>query len=58
MLPLDRNGNIPLVHQRGEAIREKIVWGEYNRGEADPDRRSGPEILWRQSDHGATRSPF
>jgi GntR family transcriptional regulator len=29
MQPLERNGNIPLVYQLGEAVREKIVRGEY-----------------------------
>jgi DNA-binding GntR family transcriptional regulator len=29
MQPLDRNGNIPLVYQLGEAVRDKIVRGEY-----------------------------
>jgi hypothetical protein len=29
MQPLDRNGNIPLVYQLGETIRDKIVRGEY-----------------------------
>jgi GntR family transcriptional regulator len=29
MRPLDRNGNIPLVYQLGEAVRDKIVRGEY-----------------------------
>jgi GntR family transcriptional regulator len=29
MQPLERNGSIPLVYQLGEAIREKIVRGEY-----------------------------
>src|SRR3981081_2812754 len=31
MQPLDRNGNIPLVYQLGEAIRDKIVRGAYSR---------------------------
>jgi GntR family transcriptional regulator len=29
MQPLERSGNIPLVYQLGEAVREKIVRGEY-----------------------------
>jgi GntR family transcriptional regulator len=29
MQPLDRSGNIPLVYQLGEAVRDKIVRGEY-----------------------------
>jgi GntR family transcriptional regulator len=29
MQPLERNGSIPLVYQLGEAIRDKIVRGEY-----------------------------
>jgi GntR family transcriptional regulator len=29
MQPLDRNGSIPLVYQLGEAVRDKIVRGEY-----------------------------
>jgi GntR family transcriptional regulator len=36
MQPLDRNGSIPLVYQLGEAIRDKIVRGEYRLGEAIP----------------------
>jgi DNA-binding GntR family transcriptional regulator len=36
MQPLDRNGNIPLVYQLGEAIRDKILRGEYSRGEPIP----------------------
>jgi DNA-binding GntR family transcriptional regulator len=36
MQPLDRNGNIPLVYQLGEAIRDKIVRGEYRLGEPIP----------------------
>jgi GntR family transcriptional regulator len=36
MQPLDRNGNIPLVYQLGEAIRDKIVRGEYGMGEPIP----------------------
>jgi GntR family transcriptional regulator len=36
MQPLDRNGNIPLVYQLGEAIRDKIVRGEYGLGEPIP----------------------
>jgi GntR family transcriptional regulator len=36
MQPLDRNGNIPLVYQLGEAIRNKIVRGEYRPGEPIP----------------------
>ncbi len=36
MQPLNRSGNIPLVYQLGEAIRDKIVRGEYNRGEPIP----------------------
>jgi DNA-binding GntR family transcriptional regulator len=36
MQPLDRNGNIPLVYQLGEAIRDKILAGEYSRGEPIP----------------------
>ena len=32
MQPLDRNGNIPLVYQLSEAIREKIVQREYALG--------------------------
>jgi GntR family transcriptional regulator len=29
MQPLDRNGNIPLVYQLGEALRDKIIRAEY-----------------------------
>ena len=36
MRPLDRNGNIPLVYQLGEAIRDKIVRREYIPGEPIP----------------------
>src|ERR1700719_3847253 len=36
MQPLDRTGNIPLVYQLGEAIRDKIVRGEYGLGEPIP----------------------
>jgi GntR family transcriptional regulator len=36
MQPLDRNGNIPLVYQLAEAIREKIVQREYGLGEPIP----------------------
>jgi GntR family transcriptional regulator len=36
MQPLDRNGNIPLVYQLAEAIRDKIVRGEYRLGEPIP----------------------
>jgi GntR family transcriptional regulator len=36
MQPLDRSGNIPLVYQLAEAIREKIVRGEYGLGEPIP----------------------
>jgi GntR family transcriptional regulator len=36
MQPLDRNGSIPLVYQLGEAIREKIVRGEYAVGQPIP----------------------
>ena len=36
MQPLDRNGNIPLVYQLSEAIRDKIVRGEYRPGELIP----------------------
>jgi GntR family transcriptional regulator len=36
MQPLDRNGNIPLVYQLAEAIREKIVQREYGVGEPIP----------------------
>ena len=36
MQPLNRNGNIPLVYQLGEAIRDKIVRGEYPPGEPIP----------------------
>ena len=36
MQPLDRNGNIPLVYQLGEAIRDKIVRGEYSQGDSIP----------------------
>jgi DNA-binding GntR family transcriptional regulator len=36
MQPLDRNGNIPLVYQLGEAIRDKIVRREYSPGEPIP----------------------
>src|SRR5258708_7415432 len=36
MRPLDRNGNIPLVYQLGEAIRDKIVRREYSPGEPIP----------------------
>src|SRR6266478_9367325 len=36
MPPLDRKGNIPLVYQLGEAIRDKIVRGEYSLGEPIP----------------------
>jgi hypothetical protein len=40
MQPLDRNGNIPLVYQLGEAIRDKIVRGEYSLGEPIPTETS------------------
>ena len=36
MQPLDRNGNIPLVYQLGQAIRDKILCGEYRLGEPIP----------------------
>jgi GntR family transcriptional regulator len=36
MQPLDRSGNIPLVYQLGEAIRQKIVQREYALGEPIP----------------------
>jgi len=36
MQPLDRNGSIPLVYQLGEAIRDKIVHGEYRLGQPIP----------------------
>jgi GntR family transcriptional regulator len=36
MQPLDRNGNIPLVYQLTEVIRDKIVRGEYGLGEPIP----------------------
>jgi GntR family transcriptional regulator len=36
MQPLDRKGNIPLVYQLGEAIRDKIVRGKYSLGEPIP----------------------
>jgi GntR family transcriptional regulator len=36
MQPLDRNGNIPLVYQLGEAVRDKIVRGEYPLDEPIP----------------------
>jgi GntR family transcriptional regulator len=36
MQPLDRNGNIPLVYQLGEAIRDKIVRGEYSLSKTIP----------------------
>src|ERR1700757_3576595 len=36
MQPLDRNGSIPLVYQLGEAIRGKILRGEYGLGEPIP----------------------
>ena len=36
MQPLDRNGNIPLVYQLGEALRAKIVRGEYRLAEPIP----------------------
>ena len=36
MRPLDRNGNIPLVYQLSEAIRDKIVQREYGLGEPIP----------------------
>jgi GntR family transcriptional regulator len=36
MRPLDRNGNIPLVYQLGEAVRDKIVRGEYRLDEPIP----------------------
>src|SRR5260370_1519102 len=36
MQPLDRTGNIPLVYQLSEAIRDKIVRGEYSLGEPIP----------------------
>jgi GntR family transcriptional regulator len=36
MQPLDRKANIPLVYQLGEAIRTKIVRGEYRLGEPIP----------------------
>ena len=29
MQPLDRHGSIPLVYQLGDAVRDKIVRGEY-----------------------------
>jgi GntR family transcriptional regulator len=36
MQPLERNGNIPLVYQLAEAIRDKIVRGEYTLGQTIP----------------------
>jgi GntR family transcriptional regulator len=36
MQPLERNGTIPLVYQLGEAIRDKIVRGEYSLGQTIP----------------------
>jgi GntR family transcriptional regulator len=36
MQPLDRTGNIPLVYQLTEVIRDKIVRGEYRLGEPIP----------------------
>jgi DNA-binding GntR family transcriptional regulator len=36
MQPLDRNGNIPLVYQLGQAIRDKILHGEYGLGDPIP----------------------
>src|SRR5260221_8161920 len=36
MQPSDRNGNIPLVYQLGEAIRDRIVREEYSLGEPIP----------------------
>ena len=36
MRPLDRKGSIPLVYQLGEAIRDKIVRGEYGVGHPIP----------------------
>jgi GntR family transcriptional regulator len=36
MQPLDRNGSIPLVYQLGEAVRDKIVRGEYRLDEPIP----------------------
>ena len=36
MRPLDRNGDIPLVYQLGQAIRERIVAGEYRPGQPIP----------------------
>ena len=36
MQPLDRNGSIPPVYQLGEAIRDKIVRGEYDPGQPIP----------------------
>lgn len=36
MRPLDRNGTVPLVYQLGEAIRDKIVRGEYRLGQPIP----------------------
>jgi GntR family transcriptional regulator len=36
MQPLNWNSNIPLVYQLGEAIRDKIVRGEYSQGDPIP----------------------
>ena len=36
MQPLDRNGSIPLVYQLGEAVRDKILRGEYRLDEPIP----------------------
>ena len=36
MQPLDRNGSVPLVYQLGEAIRDKIVRGDYGLGQPIP----------------------
>src|SRR4029077_39659 len=36
MQPLERNGSIPLVYQLGQAIRDKILRGDYGLGEPIP----------------------
>jgi GntR family transcriptional regulator len=36
MQPLERNGSIPLVYQLGQAIRNKILCGDYRLGEPIP----------------------
>src|ERR1700747_798389 len=38
MQPLDRNGNIPLVYQLGEAIRDKNGHRKYNQGDPIPTK--------------------